>query len=63
VLALERLRLSDLREMNALQGRLNQEIDAGWRLREQLAREKQTVQQDADDEDPVQGLNNVMMTS
>ncbi|EIE21839.1 hypothetical protein COCSUDRAFT_42877 [Coccomyxa subellipsoidea C-169] len=40
VLALERLRLSDLREMQCLQERLNSEIDVAWRLREKLAEQK-----------------------
>ncbi|KAK9918949.1 hypothetical protein WJX75_008258 [Coccomyxa subellipsoidea] len=40
VLALERLRLSDLREMQCLQERLNSEIDIAWRLREKLAEQK-----------------------
>lgn len=40
VLALERLRLSDLTEMNALQQRLNEEIDTALMLREELAEAK-----------------------
>ena len=40
MLALERLRLSDLREMQSLQERLKSEIDIAWRLREKLAEQK-----------------------
>ncbi|BDA47058.1 hypothetical protein COCOBI_09-5130 [Coccomyxa sp. Obi] len=40
VLALERLRLSDLREMQSLQERLGAETDVAWRLRERLAEQK-----------------------
>ncbi|CAL8471673.1 g11215 [Coccomyxa elongata] len=40
VLALERLRLADLREMQSLQERLSAETDVAWRLRERLAEQK-----------------------
>ncbi len=40
VLALERLRLADLREMQSLQEQLSAQTDVAWRLRERLAEQK-----------------------
>lgn len=37
---LERLRLSDLREMHSLQERLDAEAATAWALREQLAEQR-----------------------
>lgn len=51
VLALERLRLSDLREMQSLQERLSVETDVAWRLRERLAEQKLQGTEDCKEQD------------